>query len=184
MKKSVIIIVVGLLLSIAAFARIIVLQDGKTTSYKSEEKVVIDGKTPASILFDGVLIKVPANKKKVTIKKQGEEINISGANLNNIEIAGKKVTANGQTTVAFSPETKEITVIKGELVNTDTGVTKNTVQKTGQTTSVKSVAKPASVTPVINETVEFPEVSNYVNEVTSQQTVQDVEDLSQSSPRS
>lgn len=188
MKKLVIFAVVGLLLSTIAFARIIVLQDGQTKSYSdSRDSIVIDGKTPASVLFDGVLIKVPANKRKVTIKrgegKEGE-INISGRNLKDIDIAGKKISSNGQATITFSPKTREISVVNGELANNDNAAPKNAAQKTVKQAATKSTVKSTPATQVVVETVEFPEVSDYVNEVTAQQSVQDVEDMSQSSPRS
>ena len=72
MKKLALFAVVGLFLSVTAFANIVVLQDGRMTSYEPGSNVVIKGKTTSRVLYDGVLITIPRGQKVQISKKDGQ----------------------------------------------------------------------------------------------------------------
>ena len=191
MKKLALFAVVGLFLSVTAFANIVVLQDGRMTSYEPGSNVVIKGKTTSRVLYDGVLITIPRGQK-VQISKKDGQILVFGVNLRGVEIAGKQVSSEGQAMFAVSPETMQVSSIRGNTTivsnevifdgSKNTGNINKVVNKPG-TVVVKS--GPVSQAPVqtqVSEPVVFPEVSEYVNEVVTEQASQDVErpDMSQS----
>ncbi len=195
MKKFRVIGVIGLLLLFTvAFARVVVLQDGKTMSFADNSQIVVSGKTPARVLYDGVLVTVSPNQKvkirKEEMKKEDGDIErriiISGTDLKDIKVHGKTITSQGATEVALSIDNTKIDVIKGK-VYTD-GILLKEVP--AQEKSIKSAVTKQSaenqpvVKPIISETIEFPDVSDYVDELAFEQSVQDVEDMSQYAPRS
>ena len=197
MKKLVVFAVVGLLLSTAAFANVVVFQDGKVTTYKSGSEVAINAKTAARVLYDGVLITIPKGQK-VQISREDGKIKLFGVNMKGVEIAGKQVSSKGQATVSISPETGEVastsgstTIISNDVILTNKNNAQETNEQVVSQTKTQTVTQPQAqtrpaVTPAKTQTVEpvvFPTVSEYVNEVATQQSSQDVErpDMSQSS---
>ena len=180
-----------------AFSQVIVLQDGKTTTYHKGTGVTILGKTVSRVLYDGVLITVPKGQKLrvgVQENESGRRILVSGTNLKDVEIAGKSISSKGRTIVSVSPDTLKVVTIKGETTINDNGIVANRINKintdranrankTVKTTNKQFAAKVPATNETVNETVDFPETSDYVNEVATQQAVQDIEraDLSQSS---
>ena len=196
MKKLVVFAVLGLFVSVTAFARVVVLQDGKMMTFADNSEISVSGKHASRVLYDGDLITVPANQKVKVEKKEGKII-VTGTNLKGIEIAGKSISSNGQAAIAVAPETMEISTISGDIAIVSNEVIfkgdskmQNTV-KVNKTTNTNNqqVAKTenAKVSVPATETVVFPEVSEYVNEVAAQQSAQDVidtSDLSKSAPRS
>ncbi len=195
MKRLVTFGIIGLLLIAAvAFARVVVLQEGKVMTFADNSKVVVSGKNPSRVLYDGVLVTVAPNQKveirKEEIKKDGEikkQIVISGTDLKDVKVKGKSISSKGETeiTVPLDDEVK-IDVVKGEVYKDGVLVNKDLVkEETIKPAATKqSVEKQAIVKPVISETVDFPEVSDYVNELAVEQAVQDVEDVSRYAPRS
>ena len=189
MKKLAVSAVIALFLSTAAFANIVVFQDGKITTYKPGSEVAINAKTTARVLYDGILITVPKGQK-VQISKENGKIKLFGINMKGVEIAGKHVSSKGQATVSISPETGEVASIKGSTTITSNEViltNKEEVQegnkpvsnqiKTQTVIKTETQTKQA-VTPTPTQSIEpvvFPTVSEYVNEVATQQSTQDVE---------
>lgn len=195
MKKIVIFAVLGLFLCGTAFARVVVLQDGKTTILADNSEFTVAGKDHSRVLYDGVLITVPPHKK-VKIGKKDGKIMISGTNLKGVEISGKSISSKGNTIIYVSPDTMKITTVQGDTSIIDNGVVNNHLQKNSKTknsnkdeinrTDNKNSSVESKTSAPAAENIVFPEASEYVNEVAAQQTAQDVEntDLSQSSPRS
>ncbi len=190
MKQLMMFAVFGLI-SLAAFSQVVVLQDGKTITYRQGTGVTVFGKTVSRVLYDGVLITVPKGQKVrigVQENEMGKKILISGTNLKDVEIAGKSVSSKGRTIISVSPETLQLVTIKGETTVNNNGIVANRINRTNTdkenktNKSVKTNNK--QLTPAVsNEVIDFPEISDYVNEVVVQQAVQDVErsDMSQSS---
>ena len=177
MRKLALFAVMGLLLSTAAIAEVMVLQDGKIMSFREGSQVIVSSKTPARVLYNGVLIIVPAGQK-VQVSKKDDKIWISGTDMKKIEAAGKTISSKGYAIIAISPDTLEVLSIKG-----DVSIVKDEVilpHKANTKVNKKQEAAPKKTSAPVAETVSFPEISDYVNEVTTQQSAQDV--LSQSSP--
>lgn len=175
MKQLVISTVIGLLLSTTVFAQITVLQDGKKMFFKEDAQIIVSGKTPATVLFNGVIINVPAGQK-VQIQKKDGNIWISGTNMKEVEAAGKKISSNGHAIVAISPDTKKVTSVRGDI-----NIARDEVVLARDNSRLNN--KRAVNETISNESISFPEVSEYVNEVVSQQSVQDVTDMSLYAPR-
>ena len=179
MKKVAIFAVMGLFLSATAFAQIIVLQDGKRMYFPEDSQVVISGKTPAKVLFNKsrMLISVPANQK-VQVQKKNGVILVSGTDMKGVEVAGKTISSNGHAIVSVSPKTKEVTNLRG-----DTSISESEVVLASNSNKMNNKQPAAKNNTAINESTIFPEISEYVNEVVSQQSVQDVTDVSPYAPR-
>jgi len=209
MKKLLMFAVIGLFISTTAFAEIIVLQNGKTTTYRESKEgegykaIPVEKNTYARVLYDDVLISIPPQSNKMQIKRENQNIRISGANLRDVDVAGEKVSSNGHVILEVTPKTAtsemEIRLIKGDASVVKDGKTvalsptkktapkkeskKKTAEKPAKTAEKPATAKPAAQTATA-EAETFPEISEYVNEVAAQQTSQDVErpDLSQYAP--
>ncbi len=197
MKKILTLVIIGVLLSIAAFAGIIMFQDGKTMVYHQGSEVNTNGKAVSRVLYDGVLVTAPKGQK-LTIKGQedetGKKVVVSGSNFQNVEVAGKNVSSRGNTVIVVSPETLEVTSVKGNTTIQENGVVVNSIGKVDakqedkvEKEAKKSVSKQnnyavSSSKTFANKSVDFPEISDYVNEVAVQQGIQDIErsDMSQS----
>lgn len=195
MKKLVVSAVVGLLLSTAAFANIVVFQDGKITTYKSGSEIAINAKTAARVLYDGILISIPKGQK-VQISREDGKIKLFGVNMKGVEVAGKQISSKGKATVSITPDTGEVasksgstTIVSNEVILTNKEeaqeVAKPAVSEEKTQTATKAQTQANTAAPVKTQTVEpvvFPTVSEYVNEVAAQQASQDVErpDMSQS----
>lgn len=202
MKKTALLAVLVLFFAISSSAQIVVLQDGKTITYEPKAELSIAGKTTSRVLYEGVLITIPRGQK-VHIKKRDGKILISGTNLRNVEIAGKNISSNGHVIISVSPDNMKVTTLKGDSTITRNGFLTNRVNKT-ENKNKKNI-KPNSSKfenkgkkylrqysyyeedEEQEEEENLLEISDYINEVSAQQSAQDVmdsADLSQSSPRS
>lgn len=160
MKKLVMFAVMGLVLSASAFAEVMVLQDGKTMSFKDNSQIVVSGKTASRILYNGVLLIIPANIT-VSVQRRDKKVIISGNDMQDVEVFGKEISSKGYGAVSVDPVTKEIVVLEGDV----------------------KIRKAGNGTPRSATIEDFPGISKYLNEVATQQANQDVEraTLSQSS---
>ena len=182
MRKLALFAVMGLLLSTAAIAEVMVLQDGKIMSFREGSQVIVSSKTPARVLYNGVLIIVPAGQKVQVSKKDGK-IWVSGTNMKGVEVSGQSISSNGQAIIAVSPDTMEISSVKGDVSIVKNEVILTHKSKIGTKNKQQTAAKPTQTTvAAATEIASFPEISDYVNEVNAQQSAQDVTDMSQSSP--
>ena len=188
MKRAFIFAVLSLFFSIATFSQIIVYQGGKEPKvYPQKSKIVISGKETTRVLYDGVLIIIPkGQKRQVSIKQEGREVVISGTNLKSIEAVGKSFSSNGNATVYISLDVMKITKVKGNAFIDQNGYIENRLNKNRQMNNKKqSFDEDLKAVSDFDNEEDFPQTSDYVNDVASQQTAQDVEmsDLSTSSPR-
>ena len=179
MKKIVMFTAMGLLLSTTIFAEVMVLQDGKTMFFKEDSQIIVSGQTATNIRYNDVSITVPGNQK-VQIQKRGNKIWISGTNMKDVEIVGNKISSNGHAIIVISLDTMEVTNVRGDISIINNGVSLNHKN----TKNIKNNRKVSTKTETnkVSEPVSFPEISEYVNEISAQQAVQDITDMSQSSP--
>ena len=184
MKKLAVFAVMGLLLSGAAFAETLVLQDGITKSYEQSSVVNISGKTSASVSIKGVKIFVPKGKQVQISSGMDGHIIITGSNLEGVELFnGQKLVklSSGTKGVSVTPNTLAVSDLSGDVAAKEqAGKQAKTNKKEGKTTKGNKETKSQASKPA--QEVVFPTTSEYVNEVVSQQTAQDVECLSPSSP--
>ena len=201
MKKLAVLAVIGLFVSAAAFAEVIVTQNGKTVTYEQGTPVMTSGDAPAQILYDGVEIKVPQGQKVLISKAKDGKVLITGTDLVGVEVGKEVISSKGLAVFSAAPNAK-IDQIKGEItvinVNADQAVQKEAqkaekeaekeakkeakeAQKAEK--SAKTVTSVKTTNAAAVQELDFPVASEYVNEVVSQQTAQDVECLSPSSPR-
>ena len=195
MKKLAVLAVMGLLVSTAAFAEVTVLQDGKTVTYEQGTPVMTSGATPVRVLYDGVEIYVPQGQKVLISKAKDGKILVTGTDLKGVEVGKERVSSKGLAVFSVSPSTMKVDEIKGDIAVVNVAEEENKAQKVqkvqkdiqkttkaAKTTATKTAVAKANNVPA--QTVEFPTVSEYVNEVVTQQTAQDTEEtcLSQSSP--
>lgn len=188
MKKLAVFAVMGLLLSGAAFAETLVLQDGITKSYEQNSVVNISGKTSASVSIKGVKIFVPKGKQVQISSGMDGHIIITGSNLEGVELFnGQKLVklSSGTKGVSVTPNTLAVSDLSGnvaakEQAEKQTGKQAKTNKKEGKATKGNKEIKSQATKPA--QEVTFPTASEYVNEVVSQQTAQDVECLSPASP--
>ena len=152
MKKLVMFAVMGLVLSATAFAEVMVLQDGKTMSFKDNSQIVVSGKTASRILYNGVLLIIPANIR-VSVQRRDGKVLISGNDMKDVEVVGKEISSKGYGVVSVDPITKEVVVVEGNVK------IKNAGKGSPQSASIE----------------DFPGISKYLNEVATQQANQDVE---------
>lgn len=176
MKKLVLSAVIGLFISATALAEVVVLQNGQTTSYEQGTPVTISGEMPARVLYDGVLIVVPQGQKVQISKAKDGSILVTGDNISGVEVAGEKIFSKGQATFSVSPNNYKVSKIKYSEAAAPAKQKEN--KPTKVVSQKNSEAKPVASAPT---TVEFPTVSEYVNEVVTQQATIDV--MSPSSPR-
>ncbi len=159
MKKVMTFVVMGLFLSASALAEVMVLQEGKTMSFKDKSHIVVSGKTATKILYNGVPLIIPANLE-VSVQHKDRKVLITGTDLKNVEVADKEISSKGHTVISVDPKTKEITVLEGDVK----------IKNVGNRSKSKEVG-------------DFADMSEYVDEIAAQQAGQDVErQLSNSSP--
>ena len=196
MKKLAVFAVLGLFLSTAAFAEAIVLQNGKVTSYAQENIISLSGETSANVSYNGVKIIAPKGKKIQISKSRDGKILVNGTDLEGVELS------NGKQFVRLTSQNKNISIVPSTLTVSDVEGNEPSEAAVVQTRQVKpsknvnkqegkaaksTSARPAQTAQVAQQTVDFPEVSDFVNEVAVQQTAQDVTEnpeLSPSSPSS
>ena len=119
---------------------------------------------------------IPKGKKVVINQNKAGNILVSGDNLNGVKVLGQ--TLRSETPATYVIDLNRKTVIKAPI--TQAVATKNAQNKNNKNN------KTVDTTPVAQETVvevAFPEADQFVNEIVSQQAVQDVEEqLSPSAP--
>jgi len=193
MKKLAVLAVMGLLVSTAAFAEVAVLQDGKTVTYEQGTPVMTSGATPVRVLYDGVQIYVPQGQKVLISKAKDGKILVTGTDLKGVEVGKDRVSSKGLAVFSVSPSTMKVDEVKGDISVVNIMEEEQKAQKEAkkaqkdakkaQTTEQTSKAATTKANNAAAQTVEFPTVSEYVNEVVTQQSAQDTERcLSQSSP--
>ena len=199
-KLAVISIILLLLFAVVAFASVMVLHKGKVKALPDNSKVVVSGENPSRVLYDGVLVTVPPNQeveiRKENVKKEDGEIEkrlvISGTDLKDVKVKGQNISSKGETEVSVPLDDNEkIDVIKGEVYKDGVLVDEVLVKEepikpavVNQAVEKQAIKKQTVVKPVVTKTVEFPEISDYVDELVYEQAVQDVGDMSQYAPRS
>lgn len=160
MKKVMMFVVMGLFLSASALAEVMVLQEGKTMSFKDKSHIVVSGETASKILYNGVRLIIPANLT-VSVQNKDRRVLITGTDLKDVEIENKEISSKGYAAIAVDPKTKEITVLEGDVK----------IKNIGNRSKYKDIG-------------DFADMSEYVDEIAAQQANQDVErqNLSNSSP--
>lgn len=193
MKKLAVLAVMGLLISTAAFAEVVVFQDGKTVTYEQGTPVMTSGATSVRVLYDGVEIYVPKGQKVLISKAKDGKVLVTGTDLTGIEVGKERFSSKGLAVFSVSPTTMKVDEVKGDISVVNITEEENKAQKaqkvqkdTAKTAKAAETTKTAvaKANNVPAQTVEFPTVSEYVNEVVTQQSAQDTEEtcLSQSSP--
>ena len=193
MKKLAVLAVMGLLVNTAAFAEVAVLQDGKTVTYEQGTPVMTSGATPVRVLYDGVEIYVPQGQKVLISKAKDGKVLVTGTDLKGVEVGKERVSSKGLAVFSVSPSTMKVDEVKGDISVVNIMEEEQKAQKEAkkaqkatkaaktEKTTKAATAKTNNVTTA--QTVDFPTVSEYVNEVVTQQSAQDTETcLSQSSP--
>ena len=174
--KKIAIIAALVMFSMTAFAQVKVAKDGKITTYEKGSTINISSKDVAEVYYDGVLITIPKGKKVVINQNKEGDILISGDNLNGVKVLGQ--TLRSETPATYVIDLNKKTAIRAPI--TQVVATKNAQNKNNKNN------KTVDTTPVSQETVvevAFPEADQFVNEIVSQQAVQDVEEqLSPSAP--
>lgn len=193
MKKLAVLAVMGLLVTTAAFAEVAVLQDGKTVTYEQGTPVMTSGATPVRVLYDGVEIYVPQGQKVLISKAKDGKVLVTGTDLKGVEVGKERVSSKGLAVFSVSPSTMKVDEVKGDISVVNIMEEEQKAQKEAkkaqkatkaaktEKTTKAATAKTSNATTA--QTVDFPTVSEYVNEVVTQQSAQDTETcLSQSSP--
>ena len=108
MKKLVWFAVLGLCVITAVFAKVVVFEDGKATSYDQGSSVSVSGKTDTRVLYDGILVDVPEVQKVEISKAKDGNVLVSGENIEGVEINGEKISSEGQAVFSVSPDDHKI----------------------------------------------------------------------------
>lgn len=172
MKKFAIIAAI-VLFAIPAFAQVKVAHEGKVTTYEKGATINVVTKDTAEVYYDGVLFTIPKGKKVVMSQNKSGDILISGDNLNGIKVLG-------QTLRSEKPATYVINMKRNTIIRAPIQPIASTKTQTKEDNKVKENDLAGQETVI---EVSFPEAEDYVNEIVSEQAVQDVEgQLSPSSP--
>ena len=176
----------AVMFSVAAFAQVTVSQGGKVTTYEKGATITIDSKDVTEVKYGKVSISIPKGKRVVVSQNKAGNIVISGYDLVGVKIMGKEVQADDAAVYVVNPTTQSVT--KTAIATNNANAVKNNQQNTNRNNQQN---KPAQNT-VNNQSAQqenaaqenFPEVNDYVNDIASQQAVENVEEqLSPSSPR-
>jgi hypothetical protein len=173
MKKLAVFAVMGLVLTGAAFAETLVLQDGVTKSYEQNNVVNISGKTSASVSIKGVRIFVPKGKKVQISSGMDGHILITGSSLEGVELFNgqKFIKLSSGKGVSVAPDTLAVTDLSGNVVTKEQTAQQAKKQSSQATKEVKGTKSQASDT----QEIVILEISDYVNDVVTQQSSQDIE---------
>lgn len=171
MKKFAILAAV-VLFSMPAFAQVKVANHGKVTTYEKGSTINVTSKDYAEVYYDGVLFTIPKGKKVVMSQNKSGDILISGDNLNGVRVLGQTLRSEKPATYVINM--KRNTIIRAPIQTVSSKKEENQENKNLDT----QVAGKETIVEVA-----FPEPEDYVNEVVSEQAVQDVEgQLSPSAP--
>ena len=181
--KKVIMFAVAVMLSVSAFAQVKVSQGGIVTTYEKGATINIDSKDVTEVMYGNVSISIPKGKKVIISQNKAGNIVISGYDLVGVKIMGKEVKADDASVYVVNPTTK--TIVKAPIAQASANQ-QNTANKNNQQSS-KNQNNAQNNNANNQETAvedNFQDVNDYVNEVNSQQAIEDVEEqLSPSSPR-
>ena len=171
MKKFAILAAV-VLFSMPAFAQVKVANHGKVTTYEKGSTINVTSKDYAEVYYDGVLFTIPKGKKVVMSQNKSGDILISGDNLNGVRVLGQTLRSEKPATYVINM--KRNTIIRAPI---QTVSSKKEENKENKNLDTQAAGKETIVE------VAFPEPEDYVNEIVSEQAVQDVEgQLSPSAP--
>ena len=196
MKKFAL-LAVAVLFSVAAYALVKVSQNGNITTYEKDVNVTVSGKSAADVLYNGVLVSVPKGQKVVISKNKEGKVLVSGDTLKEVKVAGQTVNINEPATLVVDPDSKDITTVTvAEQLAAQQAQAQADAQEAAKAAKeqakaakeqAQAAAKAAAASAnqnVIVEEISFPEASNYVNEIVSEQAIENVEEqLSPSAPR-
>ena len=162
-----------ILFSMSAFAQVKVAHEGKITTYEKGSTINIVTKDVAEVYYDGVLFSIPKGKKVIMSQNKEGNILISGDNLNGVKVLGQ--TLRSERPATYVIDLKRNTIIRAPVQLTTSNKNNSKEEENNQE------AQAADQETVVE--VSFPEADEYVNEVVSEQAVQDVEgQLSPSAP--
>ncbi|MBR4508344.1 MAG: hypothetical protein IKP23_02585 [Elusimicrobiaceae bacterium] len=171
MKKFAILAAV-VLFAMPAFAQVKVANHGKVTTYEKGSTINVTSKDYAEVYYDGVLFTIPKGKKVVMSQNKSGDILISGDNLNGVKVLGQTLRSEKPATYVINM--KRNTIIRAPI---QTVSSKKEENKENKNLDTQAAGKETIVE------VAFPEPEDYVNEIVSEQAVQDVEgQLSPSAP--
>ena len=184
--KKVIMFAVAMFVCAAAFAQVRVSQGGIVTTYEKGATINIDSKDVAEVMYGNVSISIPKGKKVSITQNRAGNIIISGLNLSGVKIMGQEVKADDAAIYVVDPATK--TIIRAPINNmavAQQNAATNNQQNTQQNRNTQSTKQESENNDEgVNVEETFPEVEQYVNEIASQQAVENVEEqLSPSAPR-
>ena len=170
MKKFAILAAIALF-TMPAFAQVKVAHEGKVTSYEKGATINVTTKDIAEVYYDGVLFTIPKGKKVVMSQNKSGDILISGDNLNGVKVLGQTLRSEKPATYVINLKRNTIVRAPVQPIANTKDQNKNNIKDTepvGQETVVE---------------VSFPDAEDYVNEIVSEQAIQDVEgQLSPSAP--
>ena len=183
--KKLIMVAVAVLFSVSAFAQVKVVQGRTVTTYEKGATINIDSNENTEVTYGKVSISIPKGKKVVISQNKSGNIVISGYDLAGVKIMGKEVQADEAAVYVVNPTNK--TIVKTALASNTNNNQQNTSKNNQRNNNNQQSANTKNNTGNKQETAmedNFQDINDYVNEVVSQQAVEDVEEqLSPSSPR-
>ncbi|MBQ4493683.1 MAG: hypothetical protein II972_03680 [Elusimicrobiaceae bacterium] len=170
--KKIAILAAIVLFSVPAFAQVKVAHEGQVTTYEKGSTINIATKDVAEVYYDGVLFTIPKGKRVKMSQNKDGNILISGDNLSGIRVLGQ--TLRSEKPATYVIDLKRNTVVRAPVQLT-TAKQENTKQ------NINDVQNPDAAETIVE--VSFPEPEDYVNEIVSEQAIQDLEgQLSPSAP--
>ena len=182
--KKLALFAVAMFVCAAAFAQVKVSQNGTVTTYEKGATINVDGTNPTEVVYGGVSISIPKGKRVVISQNKAGNIVISGFNLAGIKVMGQEVRADDYSIYVVNPETK--TIVRTPLAQTAATTAATAQQNANNRNNANNAAakKQEAAKQTINIEVAFPEVDDFINEIASQQAIENVEEqLSPSAPR-
>lgn len=182
--KKIMMFVAAVMLSVAAFAQVKVSQGGIVTTYEKGATINIDSKDVTEVMYGNVSISIPKGKRVIISQNKAGNIVISGYDLVGVKIMGKEVKADDASVYVVNPTTK--TIVKAPIAQASANNQQNTANKNNQQSSNNQKNTQNNNANNQENAVEdnFQDINDYVNEVASQQAIEDLEEeLSPSSPR-
>lgn len=182
--KKIIMFIAAMILSVAAFAQVRVSHGETVTTYEKGATINIDSNEITEVTYGKVLISIPKGKKVVISQNKAGNILISGYDLAGVKIMGREVKADDAAVYVVNPANKTITktaIATSTKNNNQQNTNKNNQQNRGS----QKVAQ-QNVQQINIAEQAFAEVNEaqYVNNIASQQAVENIEEqLSPSSPR-
>lgn len=179
--KKLALFAVAMFVCAAAFAQVKVSQNGTVTTYEKGATINIDSTDPTEVIYGGVSISIPKGKRVVVSQNKAGNIVISGYNLAGIKVMGQEVKADDSSVYVINPETK--TIVRTPLAQAAVATAQQNTNNRNNANNT-GAQKQAAAKQTINIEVAFPEVDDFINEIASQQAIENVEEqLSPSAPR-